>query len=170
MDEWSKQVLRSFGVIRQDSEAWLQQVSDRIADASEALLQATDELADQVQQALEPGLDRMVEDFNRTLEPLESVVGPQVDEVAEQINQVIDPILTAFVAGVGHWVETLSAPINSTVEPVLQNHPACVGCRNYCGHAYGGNMLVCAMHPFGPEGEQCEDWESFWPNSDNNNN
>jgi hypothetical protein len=24
---------------------------------------------------------------------------------------------------------------------------------------YGGNMLVCAMHPYGVEDEHCQDWE-----------
>ncbi len=39
-------------------------------------------------------------------------------------------------------------------------HPACVGCSNYHGHSYGGNLLVCAMHPYGWKNENCPDWET----------
>jgi hypothetical protein len=38
-------------------------------------------------------------------------------------------------------------------------HPACVGCVHYNGTAYGGNLLVCGMHPYGCEGDMCVDWE-----------
>jgi hypothetical protein len=37
---------------------------------------------------------------------------------------------------------------------------ACKGCTHYHGRIYGGNMLVCAMHPMGVESDQCSDWES----------
>ncbi|WP_192574881.1 hypothetical protein, partial [Haemophilus parainfluenzae] len=103
---------------------------------------------------------RIVDDLNRTLEPLEMAVDSQVDEVAESLDQVVGPILTILLSGVDQWFEDVTAPINSTVDPVLQNHPTCVGCRNYFGQAHGGNMLVCPMHPFGPELEQCPDYES----------
>ncbi|WP_193199681.1 hypothetical protein [Nostoc sp. MG11] len=35
---------------------------------------------------------------------------------------------------------------------------ACIGCENYHGQYYGGNMLVCAIHPHGVEGENCPDY------------
>lgn len=37
--------------------------------------------------------------------------------------------------------------------------PACKGCCHYHGQTYGGNLLVCAMHPYGADGEQCSDWQ-----------
>ena len=36
---------------------------------------------------------------------------------------------------------------------------ACVGCINYHGQSYGGNKLICAIHPTGVEGDNCGDWE-----------
>lgn len=33
----------------------------------------------------------------------------------------------------------------------------CRGCRHYHGHSYGGERLICAMHPYGVEQEQCGD-------------
>jgi hypothetical protein len=50
-------------------------------------------------------------------------------------------------------------PIPSKPMPNPATHPACVGCLNYDGSAYGGNLLVCGMHPYGCEGATCADWE-----------
>lgn len=166
MDEWSKQFFRSLDMIGQDTERWWQDVTQQLAAASDAFVQATDEWAEQVQQAIDPEVDRIVDEIGRMVEPVESAFDTQLDEIAHQINDVLDPWITTLFGQFGTWVEEVSAPINSTVDPFLQNHPTCVGCRNYYGQAHGGTMLVCAMHPFGPEAEQCADWESFWPSHD----
>lgn len=42
--------------------------------------------------------------------------------------------------------------------PPLQRPVACRGCSHYHGRIYGGTMLICAMHPYGTEDEQCLDW------------
>lgn len=45
---------------------------------------------------------------------------------------------------------------------------ACIGCRNYYG-VFHGSMLICAFHPYGPQGDECPDHESnllqsrVWP-------
>lgn len=36
---------------------------------------------------------------------------------------------------------------------------ACKGCCHYHGQKYGGNLLVCGMHPYGVEEEHCPDWQ-----------
>jgi hypothetical protein len=46
------------------------------------------------------------------------------------------------------------------VEPSAEKNPACIGCRHYHGQAYGGNLLVCGMHPYGWDGDNCPDWQS----------
>jgi hypothetical protein len=33
----------------------------------------------------------------------------------------------------------------------------CRGCCHYHGHSYGGEQLICAMHPYGVEQEECGD-------------
>lgn len=38
-----------------------------------------------------------------------------------------------------------------------QKPPACVGCPDYVGQSFGRDLLHCAMHPYGPEGEACPD-------------
>lgn len=50
--------------------------------------------------------------------------------------------------------------MNAQQPPLLPQQPnVCQGCRHYHGRSYGGNLLVCAMHPFGADGEHCSDWE-----------
>jgi hypothetical protein len=33
----------------------------------------------------------------------------------------------------------------------------CRGCRHYHGHSYGGEQLICAMHPYGVDHDECGD-------------
>jgi hypothetical protein len=35
---------------------------------------------------------------------------------------------------------------------------ACIGCSNYHGVEYGGNLLVCGMYPLGWDGENCPEF------------
>lgn len=163
MDDWSERLWRSLDAIAQDTETWLQRMGDHLAEASNAFLDATDDWADELQRSLDPEVNRLVDEINRAVEPWEEAVDAQVMDASEQINQVIDPVMDALVVSLGQWVETISAPVHSTVEPMVQNQPTCVGCRHYYGQAHGGNLLVCAMHPYGPEGEKCPDYEAFWP-------
>lgn len=36
----------------------------------------------------------------------------------------------------------------------------CKGCTNYHGQTYGGNKLICGIHPYGWDGDECPDKES----------
>ena len=38
---------------------------------------------------------------------------------------------------------------------------ACRGCQHYYGRVDGMRRLICAMHPYGPETDNCEDWETI---------
>jgi ABC-type transporter Mla subunit MlaD len=175
MDDWSKQFLDALsGTVNDltqqmadDTERWLDSVTNQLASASEALVQVTDEWAEQVQEVVDPEIDRVVNELNQVLEPFQVSFNAQLDDVAQQLDEVLGPFVLGL-SGLDQWFEEVSGPLNSTVEPLLQNYPACVGCRNFYGQAYGGNTLVCAMHPFGPEEEHhCDDWESVWPQPPN---
>jgi len=125
-------------------------------------------------------VERLLEEFakgaNEAVDTLFEWSDEVVDQFVDQLNEAIAPELTEFEQQLGTWIEpfiqamggvesTLTdsvQPFTQTVEPMLNQHPACVGCRNYHGQAYGGTMLVCGMHPSGWESEQCPDWESTW--------
>jgi hypothetical protein len=46
------------------------------------------------------------------------------------------------------------------LDPNSSQNPACIGCRHYHGKVYRGNLLVCAMHPYGWDDLNCPDWET----------
>lgn len=37
---------------------------------------------------------------------------------------------------------------------------ACQGCKNYHGRYYGGTVLICGIHPYGWNGDNCPDYQS----------
>lgn len=84
-----------------------------------------------------------------------------VDEVEAYLTHLVSPILEAYF-GVGGAIEEVTQPFTQTVEPMLKQHPACVGCRHFHGQYYGESFLVCGMHPYGmSEGvETCPDKEA----------
>ncbi len=103
-------------------------------------------------------VDEVIEATDEWFEELETAIAPDLDQA---INEMLDPLLE-LLWGLEEQVEDSAHPLVNTVEPMLNNHPACVGCRHYHGQSYNDVMLVCGMHPYGWEGEQCPDWESFW--------
>lgn len=125
-------------------------------------------------------VERLLEDFakgaNEAVDALFEWSDEMVDQLVEQLDEAIAPELTEFERQMGTWIEPFVQvvvgfentvadsvqPFTQTVEPMMNQHSACVGCRNYHGQTYGGNMLVCGMHPSGWESEQCPDWESTW--------
>lgn len=48
--------------------------------------------------------------------------------------------------------------LNPKVDPAPNRYGACIGCHNYHGRIYGGQILVCAIHPHGWSGDRCPDW------------
>lgn len=50
--------------------------------------------------------------------------------------------------------------MNTQPPPLSPQQPkVCQGCCHYHGRTYGGNLLVCGMHPYGVDGDECSDWE-----------
>ncbi|MDJ0651187.1 MAG: hypothetical protein QNJ60_21040 [Xenococcaceae cyanobacterium MO_188.B19] len=98
---------------------------------------------------------------NLTQEVEEIVVG----EIERCVEDMLDVIYDSDLEEngipwdeMGNFVESEFMDIN-TYKPSPENHPACIGCRHYHGKAYNGNLLVCAMHPYGCEDSSCIDWE-----------
>ena len=148
MDEWLQQLQADIHEAAKDSSDWFADVSQQGNEAIEAWvessLSAVETLENSLQQAITPAL----EDFDT-----------QMDKAVDASIVFIDQTLTPFI-------EQTAAPLTNTVNPWLQNHPACIGCKFYHGNAYGDNMLVCGMHPYGPEDRTCADWASVWPQND----
>lgn len=83
-----------------------------------------------------------------------------LDEMELYVTELVSPVLEAYF-GLGSAVEEAAQPMIATVEPLLKQHPACLGCKHFHGQSYSGNLLICGMHPYGVgEGvETCPDKE-----------
>ncbi|MBE9078725.1 hypothetical protein IQ241_15715 [Romeria aff. gracilis LEGE 07310] len=144
MEAWLKQISQTLEAVAEQSERWLLAASK---DASEAM----DELLDASVSALSEFEDAVLPTFERLSEDLAQILEPGIDFLEENLDR---------------WVEDTAAPLTHTLQPWLQEHPTCIGCRHYHGENYGENILICAMYPYGPDQETCPDWESVWDQSD----
>lgn len=55
--------------------------------------------------------------------------------------------------------EALQELMQERSQPPIKQPHLCGGCRNLHGQYHGGNLLICAMHPYG-NGENCSDFEA----------
>jgi hypothetical protein len=125
----------------------------------QTIVEGIEQLAADVAKDVEAAVDVLVEASEDFVEQLELTIAPDLEQ---RLNEFFDPILEAYLGFEVTLNETVQ-PVVNTVEPMMNDHKACVGCRHYHGQAYNGVMLVCGMHPMGWDEEKCPDWESFWP-------
>lgn len=135
MEDWTK-VLEP---LTDGIEQFFEDFGKGMGEAMDALLEFADDLAEEVDRNISPGLE----------------------EFDDQIAEWMEPVLLALT-GLESTIDQAVEPMSHTVEPLLNQHPICVGCRHYHGHAYNGVMLVCAMHPYGiiDGSDSCPDKES----------
>jgi hypothetical protein len=141
MEDWSKDFFEVMENAVSEVEHFFSDMSDEFVEMLDVLAKLSEEFAEQVQNNLINEIDGCFNDIdgylNEFIEPIIEVcreLDPQFDEIDLSLVTYVDP------------------------SPTQQ--PACRGCRNYHGQVYGGNLLVCAMHPTGVESdESCPDWE-----------
>lgn len=129
MEKWQKDFFEILETVADEVEHFFLGVSETV----DSFFEITEEITEQVQNTIVTELDQY---FNELAEPIFEVYW-ELEEVMGEVDQ----------------------PFPYPVEPDAQTHPACIGCRNYHGQVYGGNILVCGMHPYGWEDENCPDWE-----------
>lgn len=133
MESWQQDWLRAFETIANEVGQMFEDIGHDIAEATNALFDFSEEVAEDVEQALLQ---------------IDQMITPKIDQMDEQMMQWVDPVLQA-VLGFEASIDRAVEPVTHTVEPWLNQHPVCIGCRNYHGQEYSGNLLVCAMHPYG---------------------
>ncbi|WP_088240029.1 hypothetical protein [Calothrix rhizosoleniae] len=115
-------------------------------------------VADEVDQFF-MGISEMVDTFfDFTEEVTEQLQESIATEIEDYFSEITEPFLDTY------WdMEDVVSDIDSAfpypVEATPDKNPACMGCIHYHGHAYGGNLLVCGMHPHGWDDENCPDRE-----------
>lgn len=135
-------------------ESWSQEFSEML----EVMVSEVEQFFTYVAVDLGEMVDSFLEASEEVVEQMQTVFAVELEQ---RLSDLIDPILEAYL-GIELAVEETTQPMIHTVEPFLNDRPACVGCRHYHGQTYGGTMLVCGMHPYGWESDKCPDWQSTW--------
>ncbi|NEO58420.1 MAG: hypothetical protein F6K54_38440 [Okeania sp. SIO3B5] len=135
MEDWSKNLFEVIETAALEVESFFNEMAEEVSDVLDEWGKFSEEISEEIRTNF-------------------------ILEIDEYLNDLIDPIIEVYLDldfDVGG--EDIDYFVDS-VEPTLEKHPACRGCSNYHGQVYGGNLLVCGMHPYGVEGESCPDWES----------
>lgn len=154
MENWQQDWFKAFEILADEMGQVFEDLGRELAEATEAFLNLSEDIAGE-----------MAGDVESRLVQLDQSLAPKLDQLDEQMTEWLDPVFQAL-SGVQTEFDRAVEPVTHTVEPWLNQHPVCIGCRNYHGQEYGGQLLICAMHPYGvPEDvESCSDKESFtWP-------
>ncbi|MBD2213163.1 hypothetical protein H6G64_09110 [Calothrix sp. FACHB-156] len=129
MDQWQKDLIDIIETVAVEVEQFFLGMSEMV----DSFLELTEEITEQVQTTIATEVDQYLHDL---AEPMMEVYWELEDVMAD-----VDP--------------GFPYPMEATPE----KNPACIGCTNYHGQVYGGNLLVCAMHPHGWDDNNCPDWE-----------
>jgi hypothetical protein len=126
----------------------------------ETAMSEVEQFCQGIVQEVDATLDVMLDASDETVDRFYDAIAPSLAELDQQLEEWMEPVFLAAYR-VESAIQEAAEPLTRTVEPWLNDHPVCVGCRHYHGQSYGGHMLVCAMHPYGvPEGETtCPDKE-----------
>lgn len=134
MEEWSRSIVEAIETAVSEVEKFVTDVTEEFNEMLNELTRLSEDITGEVQNKILPELD---EYFSDLVEPFIDIYFElDFDVEAEHF----DPFVTY-------------------VQPTETEHPVCRGCKHYHGQVYGGNLLVCGMHPYGAEGESCPDWE-----------
>jgi hypothetical protein len=141
MEEWQKNLTEIVETVADEVEKFFSDVTEAI----DVLTVLSEEVAHQVQYSIATEVDQF---FNDLVQPV------------LLFNDIVQPVLQIYLDFEETTFES-EWPIIDSVEPSVQKHPACMGCRHYHGQMYGGNLLVCGMHPYGWDEANCPDWEGY---------
>jgi len=130
MDEWQKDFSDAIKSVSEEVERFFIGMTEVV----DTFIELTEEISEQVQSTLLSEVDQYLQDL---AEPFLEVYWDFEDVLADDLNN--------------HFPYP--------VEPTAETNPACIGCRNYHGQVYNGNLLVCGIHPHGWEDQSCPDWE-----------
>jgi predicted phage tail protein len=109
-------------------------------------------------------LTALFDEFGRELTEFVEEVATEAQEILTLQWDELKEVLTEFWQEIELDFEEPSAinwdmPVYTKPMADPATHPACVGCINYNGTVYGGNLLVCGIYPYGCNSDTCADWQ-----------
>ncbi len=123
MEQWQKDFSELLEIAAEQMEDFFLGISKEVTEVVNIFAEVSEEISMQVQDVFS-------------------------NEIELYVTELVNPVLEAYFGFEG-MVSTATQPMIQTVEPLLSQHPVCVGCRHYHGQMYSGNLLVCGMHPYG---------------------
>lgn len=123
------------------------------------LVEIIETVADEVERFFQ-GINEMVDSFFELTEEITFEVQNNIAaDIDQYLQELAEPLLEVY------WeMEDIVADVDPgfpyQVEATTEQNPACMGCSHYHGQVYGGNLLVCGMHPHGWDDKSCPDWEN----------
>ncbi len=141
MDDWQKDLWRSIESFGDTVEGFLQDVEDSIERIGNEVI---NDLQETFNTVFGPGTE-----WDSFLEN-----PPFINELEELFGEIFPPTEYDGSSPFDFYPDNF---INPKVNPSASFHPACIGCSYYHGRVYEGSLLVCAMHPYGWDGDSCPD-------------
>ncbi len=136
MERWFYDWYKALEAVSEGVEQFLQETADDVVELAQAVVELSEAIAESAHEAIAIELEHLIDDVDDWIDtPLRGMVG--FDNSSDSFDF-----------------------LNPPVEPSPTHHSTCIGCRHYHGHVYGGNLLVCGMHPYGCDADTCPDWEA----------
>jgi hypothetical protein len=148
MEDWQKDLITILETVQSDFEEFCNHLTIAAETAAEDISEGLDNFVIEIENTL----NREVEDF---LEGIDNFVLELLEPLIDQPEELEPTIYLDLNLNTESDFD-FDTP---KVQPNSQQYSACVGCSNYHGKVYGGNLLVCAIHPYGWDDNNCPDWE-----------
>ena len=152
MNDWEKDVWAVIDAVTVTVEDWVEGIEQTITEVSTAL----DEEINAEWQGFWADWSTFWEDVAEIL--------TEFDPDAPNFDNAPSPRPPAQNAATPWLSMDWEMGLNPYLPATAEHQPTCQGCQHYHGYVYGGQLLVCGMHPYGSEGGSCPDWEGSSPN------
>lgn len=177
MENWQKDLLENLENAQNDFDEFWQEISINIENIAEDLTQEVENFAEEIEDNFNQEFDdflQTIDDFNdEFLKLLWEIFEPFNDddennEEESSSSSEISPLndeeenneqSSSRNIFYNNFIDDDMDFLNPKIHPNAEKYPACIGCSNYHGHVYNGNILVCGIHPHGWDDDNCPDWE-----------
>lgn len=135
MEQWQKDLIDMIETVADEVEKFFLGMNDMV----DAFFEFAGEITQEVQSNTTDA-----ENFARLREQFLEELREPITEICWELEDIAEDVNPGFPYA---------------VEATIEKNAACIGCSHYHGQVYGGNLLVCAMHPHGWDDQNCPDWE-----------
>ncbi len=148
MDNWENNLINWLDTTQKELESFYTQMNQHWQKNTEEWQNIFNQLTEEVEDTLTTELNEFLTEVDGFVIEVAKLF---LDE--DYLNDVDDYNYFTDEDEFYSWLQDTKTGPNPEI------NPACLGCSNYHGQTYNGNLLVCGMHPYGWDGETCPDWQ-----------